>query len=72
MNAVVAVLALVLLLAAVAVAILVLVVVAIHAEERRMSLSDAPHTRSGALARRVLGAHAAPRANVRIHASARR
>jgi hypothetical protein len=72
MNAIVAVLALVLLLAAAALAVLVLVVIAIHAEERRMSLSDAPRTRSGALARRVLGAHASPRANVRIHASTRR
>jgi len=72
MNAIVAVLALVLLLAAAAMAVLVMVVVSIHAEERRMSLSDAPRTRSGALARRVLGAYAAPRANVRIHTSARR
>jgi len=72
MNAIVAVLALVLLIAAAAVAVLITVVVSIHAEERRMSLSDAPLTRTGALARRVLGAHASPRASVRIHASARR
>ncbi|MGH3155227.1 MAG: hypothetical protein ACRDNF_01420, partial [Streptosporangiaceae bacterium] len=65
-------LALVLMLTAAAVAVLVMVVVAIHAEERRISLSDVPRTRSRALARRVLGAHAAPRASVRIHASARR
>ena len=72
MNAIVGIFALVLLLAVAALTVLVIVIAGIHAEERRMSLSDAPRTRSGALARRVLGAHAAPRANVRIHASARR
>ena len=72
MNAIFGLVGLVLLLAVVAVAVLAMVVASIHAEERRMSLSDAPRTRSGALARRILGAHAAPRADVRIHASARR
>jgi hypothetical protein len=58
-----------LVLAAAALAALVVVVAGIHGDERRKSLSRASHTRTGAVARRVLGVHAAPDHNVhRTHA----
>lgn len=49
---------------AVAVALLLLAL-HIHGEEHRQALSQAPRTRSGAVARRLLGAHAIPRASAR-------
>ena len=60
MNALVPILIIVLVLAAGALVVLALVIVGIHGDERRMSLSDTPHTCAGLLARRVLGAHASP------------
>ena len=54
-------------------AVLVVVVAGIHGDERRKSLSAAPCTRTGAVARRVLGVHAASHHAVhRARADARR
>jgi hypothetical protein len=64
-----------LVLAAAVLAVLVVVVAGIHGDERRQSLSEPPRTRAGAVARRVLGVHAAPRPDVhrtRTRADARR
>jgi hypothetical protein len=73
MTVLVAVLALVLVLAVAVLAVLMVVVAGIRGDERRLSLSEAPLTRTGAVARRVLGVHAAPGHNHhRTHADARR
>jgi len=62
-----------LVLAAAVLAVLVVVVAGIHGDERRKSLSAAPCTRTGAVARRVLGVHAASHHAVhRARADARR
>ena len=62
-----------LVLAAAVLAALVVIVVGIHGDERRMSLSAAPRTRTRAIARRVLGVRSAPHHTVhRARADARR
>jgi hypothetical protein len=65
MNAVLALLVVGLVVVLAVAAGLLLLAVHIHGEERRQALSQAPRTRGGAVARRVLGAHASPRVSVR-------
>lgn len=63
----------ILVIAVSALAFLVIVIVGIHGDERRKGISAAPCTRTGAVARRVLGVHAAPHHVVhRTRADARR
>jgi hypothetical protein len=62
-----------LVLAAAVLVALVVIVAGIHGDERRMSLSAAPRTRTSAVVRRVLGVHAAPHQTIhRARADARR
>jgi hypothetical protein len=73
MNAVIALLIVVLVLVLAIVAALVVVVAGIRGDERRVSLSQAPRTRAGAVARRMLGAYVTPHDNVhRARADVRR
>jgi hypothetical protein len=73
MNAVIALLIVVLVLVLAGLAALVVVVAGIRGDERRMSLSQAPRTRVGAVTRRVLGAHVSPHDDVhRARADVRR
>jgi len=65
MNAVLALLVVGLIAVLAITAALLLLALHIHSEERRQALSHAPRTRGGAVARRVLGAHAIPRASAR-------
>lgn len=74
MNVVLALLIVSLVLVLAVMAALLLLALYIRGEERRQGLSQAPRTRGGAVARRVLGAYAAdPGARVRrARAHARR
>lgn len=65
MNVVLALLIVGLVLVLAVIAALLLLALHIHGEERRQALSQAPLSRGGAVARRVLGAHAIPSASVR-------
>lgn len=65
MNAVLALLVVGLIVVLAGASALLLLAVHIHGEERRQALSQAPRSRGGAVARRVLSAHSIPRASAR-------
>jgi hypothetical protein len=65
MNAVLALLVIGLIVVLGGAVALLLLAVHIHSEEHRQALSQAPRTRGGALARRVLSAHSIPCASGR-------
>jgi hypothetical protein len=57
MNAIVLILVVTAIPALAMAAVLIIVIAGIHGDERRMSLTGEPRTRSGIVARRVLGLH---------------